>query len=296
LSVTLLDGGRVVESLAFGSDAPSDGSPITADTIFQAASLSKQAILFIALKLVEAKQLDLDRPLVQYQAKPMVAPEARIDQVTARHVLTHTTGWPNWPANDGPFKAVRPIGEWGYSGASYMLLQEALEGITREAPALYTRRLLFDPLGMSRSSFVWLPAYETTATRGFERDGTPGESWRPERANGASSLHTTSREYGRLLESFLSEEVMARYPQVYRQQVAIDERLGWSLGWGTARGVLWQWGHSNGFKTFVAIDPERKRGIVCLANGAGGQRVNREWVNGWLRRNVDAFYFQSVDL
>ncbi len=116
------------------------------------------------------------------------------------------------------------------------------------------------------------------------------------RPNGASSLHTTSREYARLLERFLGDEMMARFPQVYRQQVAIDARLGWALGWGTSRGVLWQWGHSNGFRTFVAIDPERKRGIVCLSNGAGGQRVNREWVNGWLGQNLDAFYFQSVDL
>ena len=211
-------------------------------------------------------------------------------------MLTHTTGWPNWPADDGPFKPERPIGTWGYSGAGFLLLQMALEGIWNESAAEMTRRRLLDPLGMTASSFVWLPEYDATAVRGFEGDGKPAEAWRPEKPNGASSLHTTAREYAKLLEAFLSPALQRKHPDVYRQQVAIDARLGWSLGWGTSGDALWQWGHSNGFRTFAALRPAAGLGIVCLANGAGGQRVNREWVNGWLERNLDAFYFKSVEL
>lgn len=296
LSVTLLDEGRIRETHSFGHDQPTGGKPITESTIFQAASLSKQAMLFIALQSVDAGKLDLDRPLVSYMAKPPLEPETGVGRITPRHVLTHTTGWPNWPPNDGPFRPVRPLGTWGYSGAGYMLLMEALQSIHGQPAADYTRRLLLDPLGMTRSSFVWRPEYASSATRGFNGDGTAANSWQPERPNGASSLHTTSREYARLLEAFLSSDLMRRHPEVYRQQVAIDSRLGWSLGWGTSRGILWQWGHSDGFKTFAALDPESRRGIVCLANGESGQRVNREWVNAWLNRSLDAFFFRWVDL
>ena len=296
LSVTLLEDGRIRETRLFGTDAPSGGKPITEATVFQAASLSKQAMLFITLRSVEAKKLELDRTLVSYMAKSPVEPDSGGDRITARHVLTHTTGWPNWPPNDGPFRPVRALGTWGYSGAGFLLLMQALESIHGESAVEYSRRLLLDPLGMAKSSFVWRPEYATTATRGFQGDGSQAAAWEPDRPNGASSLHTTSGDYARLLEAFLDRDLMNRHPDVFRQQVTIDARLGWSLGWGTSRGVLWQGGHSDGFKTFVALDPVRRRGIVCLANGEGGQRVNREWVNAWLDRDLDAFFFRWVDL
>ena len=303
LSVTLVEGGRIRQTLSFGHDAPATGAvapaarkPITQSTIFQAASLSKQAMLYIALKTVDAGKLDLDKPLVSYMDESPLEPETGVGRITARHVLTHTTGWPNWPPNDGPFRPVRPLGTWGYSGAGFMLLMEALQSIHGEPAAVYTRRLLLDPLGMTRSSFVWRPEYATTATRGMNGDGNPANVWQPDKPNGASSLHTTSREYGRLLEAFLDHGMVDKHPEVYDQQVTINSRLGWSLGWGTSRGVLWQWGHSDGFKTFVALDPERHRAIVCLSNGENGQRINREWVNAWLERDLDAFYFTWVDL
>ncbi|MBX3145242.1 MAG: beta-lactamase family protein [Gemmatimonadales bacterium] len=296
IAIGLVEDGRVRDAIAIGFDAPGAGKAITKSTVFQGASLSKQAMAWIALKSIEAGKLDLDRPLVAYIASPPDAPEAGMDRITARHVLTHTTGWPNWPPNDGPFRSVRPLGTWGYSGAGFLLLQQALEGAWSEPAVSYTRRLLLDPLGMTSSSFVWRAEYDATATRGYQQDGSPAETWQPDRPNGASSLHTTPEDYSRLLAGFLTPSVRTRFPTVYQRQVAIDARLGWSLGWGTDGDVLWQWGHSNGFRTFAALDPRRRRGIVSLSNGAGGQRVNREWVNGWLERDLDAFFFSSVEL
>jgi CubicO group peptidase (beta-lactamase class C family) len=83
---------------------------------------------------------------------------------------------------------------------------------------------------------------------------------------------------------------------VYRRQVEIDARLGWSLSWGTAGTALWQWGHNDGFKAFAALVPTRGRGIVVLTNGAGGQRLNREWVTAWLGRDLPVFFFRHIDL
>ena len=83
---------------------------------------------------------------------------------------------------------------------------------------------------------------------------------------------------------------------MYRRQVEIDARLGWSLGWGTAGNALWQWGHNDGFKAFAALVPERGLGIVVLTNSAGGQRLNREWVNAWLGRDLPVFFFKYLQL
>src|SRR5947209_5385298 len=70
LTVALLEGGKTREVLCFGSTDAEGKLPVTEATIFQAASLSKQALLYAVLKTAEAGRLDLERPLSQYMDKP----------------------------------------------------------------------------------------------------------------------------------------------------------------------------------------------------------------------------------
>jgi CubicO group peptidase (beta-lactamase class C family) len=292
LTVALLEGGKIREVLCFGSTDAEGKLPVTEATVFQAASLSKQALLYAVLKTVEAGKLDLEQPLTQYMDKPTYVDDVDLGRITARHVLTHTTGWPNWPPEGQPIRRARPLGQWGYSGAGFVYLQKVLESIWNEPAVHYTRRLVLDPLGMRESSFVWRDEYTTIATRGFDLDRGILDPWHPTEVNGASSLHATAREYALLLEAYLGRELRQRHPGVYRRQVEIDARLGW----GTAGDAFWQWGHSDGFKTFAALVPTRGRGVVVLTNSAGGQRVNREWVNAWLGTDLPAFYFRYIHL
>jgi CubicO group peptidase (beta-lactamase class C family) len=297
LAVALLEGGKTGQVLCFGSTDREGKVPVTEATVFQAASLSKQALLYAALKTVEAGKLDLERPLAQYLGKPYEVDDADLGRITAHHVLTHTTGWPNWPDAGKPMKRLhRPGEQWGYSGAAFVYLQTVLEAIWNEPAIHYTRRLVLDPLGMTESSFVWRDEYAGRATKGFDVAGMPVNDWRPSEVNGASSLHTTAREYAMLLEAYLGRELCERHPAVYRQQVAINSRLGWSLGWGTASDVLWQWGDNGEFKAFAALVPARKLGIVILTNGERGMRINREWVNAWLGTDLPAFFLKNVQL
>lgn len=296
LAVALLAGGKTCELLCFGSIDPAGTRPITANTIFQAASLSKQALLYAVLQTIEAGKLELDRPLIGYMETPPDYPEANLEQITARHVLTHSTGWPNWPPDNQPLRPVRELGQWSYSGAGFVYLQNALESIWHEPAIGYTRRLVLDPLGMHTSSFVWRDEYEQSAAGGFNHDGTRVEQFRPATANAASSLHTTIREYALLLETYLLPDIQERHPAVYARHTDINTRVGWSLGWGTADTTLWQWGHNPGFKAFAAIVASQGRGIVVLANGAGSQRINREWVNIWLGTNLPAFFLKNIEL
>jgi CubicO group peptidase (beta-lactamase class C family) len=297
LAVALIEGGKTRQALCFGSTDQEGKVPVTEATIFQAASLSKQALLYAALKTVEAGKLDLERPLAQYLDKPYGVDDPDLGLITARHVLAHTTGWPNWPESGKPIKRLhRPGEQWGYSGEGFVYLQKVLEAIWNEPATHYTRRLVLDPLGMTESSFVWRDEYARSATKGFDASGMPVNDWRPAEVNGASSLHTTAREYALLQEAYLSQELQQRHPDVYRQQVAINARLGWSLGWGTAGDALWQWGDNGEFKAFSALVPTRKLGIVILTNGERGMRINREWVNAWLGTDLPAFFLKNVQL
>src|SRR5947209_8844582 len=79
-------------------------------TAMNAASLVKQVIAHVALDVLD----DLDAPVM--------------DSITVRHVLSHTTGLPNWRPEGEPPQPLRPPGEqWGYSGEAFATLQPFLE-------------------------------------------------------------------------------------------------------------------------------------------------------------------------
>ncbi len=293
LTAALLEDGKTREVFCFGTTTPQGSVPVTEKTVFKCASLSKQALLYAALKTIEAGKLDVDQPLAQYLDKPYEADDSDLARITGRHVLTHTTGWRNWPPDGKLITRIAPLGErWTYSGMGFLYLQAALESLWNEPAAEYLQRLVLDPLNMPQSSFLWRDEYKETAVDGFDPNGDIPDDcrWYPTEVNTGGSLHTTAREYAHLLEAFLKPGLRLRHPDVYRRQIAIDERSGWSLGWGTAdHDILWQWGYHVAFSAFAALVPTRGLGIVVLTNGTRGSRVYREWVSAWLEADLPDF-------
>src|SRR5580700_6811502 len=102
--------------------------------VMNGASLVKQVIAHLALALIE----DLDEPV--------------LGDISVRHVLTHTTGLPNWRPEGQPLEPLRPPGRrWGYSGEGFVLLQGHLQRRTGVSIATLARDRVFGPLGMDRS-------------------------------------------------------------------------------------------------------------------------------------------------
>ena len=76
------------------ADAATKGT-ITSDTMFPAASLGKPVEAYVALRLAAAGKFDLDTPLKRYVPDHTPA-DPRGDKLTARHVLSHSSGLRNW--------------------------------------------------------------------------------------------------------------------------------------------------------------------------------------------------------
>ena len=103
VSLAVVKDGRVLWRRAYGvrnasadkADKADKPVPIGDDTIFEAASLSKPVFAYAVLKLVDARVIDLDTPVVRYLPGDYIK-DPRFRLITPRQVLSHTTGFPNW--------------------------------------------------------------------------------------------------------------------------------------------------------------------------------------------------------
>ena len=118
--------GEIFWSGSFGVRNRETNESVDKNTIFEAASLTKTITTAAALKLVERGELDLDKSLAEYLPYPKLAGDERYKKITARHVLTHTTGLPNWGN-----KLIREPGElYAYSGEGFLYLGRTIAKIT----------------------------------------------------------------------------------------------------------------------------------------------------------------------
>ncbi len=130
--------------------------PVSADTLVPAASLGKPVFAYAALRLAEQGRLDLDRPLKSYV--PDHAPaDPRGEKITARHVLSHSSGLRNWRnAADQPLVPDFDPGErFQYSGEGFYYLQRAVEKLAGCGIQPFMEEALFRPFGMASSTYAW---------------------------------------------------------------------------------------------------------------------------------------------
>jgi CubicO group peptidase (beta-lactamase class C family) len=155
LTMATVEDGKVVWTRAVGLTNVETKAPMREDSVFEAASLSKPVFAYVVLKLAEEKLIDLDRPLVQYLRPDYLSNHPDIDLITARHVLCHSTGFPNWRAKpeEKLTPAFKPGSRFSYSGEGYQWLQFVVEGITGAGVDMVMRSRLFGPAKMPVSTF-----------------------------------------------------------------------------------------------------------------------------------------------
>jgi CubicO group peptidase (beta-lactamase class C family) len=123
LSIATIEGGSLQWAGSFGVKDTESQQTVTSRTIFPAASLSKVVFAYAVLKLADQGDLELDDPLSKY-VPGYVENDERVNLITARQVLTHRTGFPNWRPRNRPLAIQFNPGErFSYSGEGFIYLQ-----------------------------------------------------------------------------------------------------------------------------------------------------------------------------
>ncbi|HEU0099941.1 MAG TPA: serine hydrolase domain-containing protein [Allosphingosinicella sp.] len=222
IALAVVEEGRPVFVRAWGHRNAA-GDPLETDTIMYGASLTKAVFAYTVMQLVEEGRLDLDRPLAAYLPRPLpeygnldaygnwgdLAGDERWRRVTARHVLTHSVGWPNfsWDEPDGKLRFhFEPGRRYAYSGEGIILLQFVLEkGLGLDLGAEIQKRV-FNRFGMANSSLVWRPDFARNLADGWKSDGSPEPHDERSRVRAAGSMDTTVGDFARFAAGFMRGE------------------------------------------------------------------------------------------
>lgn len=288
-SVAVVHHGTVSLAAAGHKDMET-GDPVTHDTVFDAASLTKPLVSCAVLQLVDSGVLGLDEPIANY-AQPLVAEDASARKITVRHLLTHTAGLQNLRGKE-PLRMFFAPGSWfSYSSVGFMYLQTAIEAKTGEPLEATVRRLVFDPLDMQASSLAWRESHARNEAAPHEA-GVRLAGHRAKAANASYSLKTTAREYGVFVAAVLRRARLK--DQTWRDWLSPSVKLprgtliqlegppadhesgiGWGLGWGleTEFGSFFQWGKMTGVRAFVMGSTEDDAAFVVLSNSNTGLRL-----------------------
>ena len=123
LSAAIIRDGKLIWNKAFGVKNNVSKEPVDTATVFETASVSKTVFAYAVMKLCEKGTLALDEPLNRYLPKPFLEGDPRLGLITARHVLSHQSGFQDWRTSEVPLKInFNPGTDFMYSGEGYNCL------------------------------------------------------------------------------------------------------------------------------------------------------------------------------
>jgi CubicO group peptidase (beta-lactamase class C family) len=296
LSIAVISDGKIIWNKDFGTRNTSTNEKNKINAIYEAASLSKPLFAYAVMQLVDKGKLDLDKPLISYIDEPYLEKEflnkkiddQRILKITARMVLSHTSGFPNW-RNKNNLKLISIPGEkFGYSGEGFGLLAKVVEKITGKDLNTFMNESVLKSIGMKNSSYIYLDKFDDVLAypHGLMQDVT--EKFKPKVPHAAASLHTTSEDYAKFICSVLNEEGLSKNTlnEIFKTQVIVapeeTKKIAWGLGFGlqlTEDGTaFWHWGDNGNYKAFFIAFKNQKSGVVFFTNSCFGMSIAKDIV------------------
>lgn len=153
LSIAIIQNGRVMYYKATGIKNDKQ-DVIDSTTVFEAASMTKPVFAFAVHKLIEKGKLNLDSPLYKYYPYDDIDYDDRYKLLTARMVLSHTTGFPNWRNGGELTIKSEPGTKYGYSGEGFEYLGLVVKHLLGKKIQDIVEQEVFRPLSINNSFLI----------------------------------------------------------------------------------------------------------------------------------------------
>lgn len=270
IGVAVIRGNKIVLMKSFGVASRLTQEPVSSDTVFEVASLGKPIFAYVSVSLSQSGLFDLDVPLVNYVPDLFSSSDLQLRKVTARMVLSHSSGLPNFGSTLPERLSFAPASAYAYSGIGFEKLQHVLESLTGKTLNQLATSIVFEPFGMTSTSYIWNEELNSRFAKGHNSNGVQAhESRQPEKGHAAWSLYSTTADYARFVASVMRENDPVSIAMI-SPQVMITSEISWGLGWGLQstkpNSSFWHWGSNPGYRGYVVGYPAEKIAVAVLSN------------------------------
>ncbi|WP_298223958.1 class A beta-lactamase-related serine hydrolase [Flavobacterium sp.] len=282
LGLGIIKNGKLKQVKVFGEISKGVSAPY--NTIFNVASLTKPVTAMVALKLASLGKWNIDEPVYKYFTDPDIANDPRNKKITTRIILSHQTGFPNWRWMNENKKLnflFDPGKGYQYSGEGLEYLRKALENKFKKSLQQLANELIFQPLKMNDTRYIWDKNVDTTRLAlGYDREGNAYRTVKNTTPNAADDLLTTIEDYGKFLVSIMNGDGLTKqvFEDMTTNQVATKNGKHFGLGFemyhfADGNTALTHGGADKGAQTIVFIFPKTKQGLLIFTNVDDGYKV-----------------------
>ena len=296
VALAIVNGDGTVRVAGYGEANVEHHVPVKPETIFQSGSVGKQFTAAAVQLLAAEGKLTLDDPLSRWFAPVPAAWE----RITVRHLLTHTSGIPEYTEGEGAASVdfrrdysedelveiakraaldFEPGSRWSYSNTGYLLLGALIRRASGEFYGDYLARRVFGPLGMTTARVISEEDIVPNRAAGYRSvDGAlKNQEWVAPSINTTAdgALYLTALDMvrwdrGLRDASVLSREQLAAAwtPMTLSNGERTSYGFGWSIGEQRGSRLVEHGGSWQGFKSQISRYVDRGLTVIVLANHA----------------------------
>ncbi len=280
IAIGLIKNGNLQQIRAFGNKKPNQ--PISNNSIYKVASLTKPITAFVVLKLIDEGKWNLDEPISKYFIDKDIKNSKYLNKLTTRHLLSHQSGFPNWRYLTDSKKLhfqFEPGTKWQYSGEGFEYLRKAIEKKLKRPFEEIAQQKLFNPLGMKNTHFYWTDKIkEEQYAVEHDENGKPINFEKYTVTNASANLLTTVEDYSKFLMYVLNGAGLSEknYDEFLKVQAHEKKGIDWSLGMQMLTNLpnnetaFMHTGGDYGTKTIAIILKNSKNGLVLFSNSENG--------------------------
>lgn len=283
VGIGIIKDGKLSECKVFGEIRK--GAPAIDNAVFSIASVTKTITTAVILKLIEDGVLGLDEPLYKYWIDPDIADNEWHKKLTARNILSHQSGLPNWRTALESKKLefqFEPGTGYNYSGEGFEYLRKALENKLNKSFEEISDSVLFHPLQMNSTRFRWKAGIDSSVFA--FRHNSEGKEYKFQGGfdvSAAGGILTTIDDYAKFCIYVINKAELSNslYNEMISTQANIKEDIDQGLGWQIVRNLpnneyaLLHEGGEWGISTIAIVMPKSKSGIIVFTNSDVGDKV-----------------------
>lgn len=295
--VAVLEKGKPARIQTSGVSGLAD-VPLDGNTVFEIGSITKAFTGALLADMVMRGEVKLEDPIAKFLPKSVKVPSRNGKQITLLDLATQSSGLPRLPNNMRPADFQNPYADYSVQQlydflTSYQLTRDpgaqyeysnlgvgllghvlSLRG-GKSYEDLLTERILI-PLGMNDTRITLTPSMKSHMAQGFDALGTPVRSWDLPTLAGAGALKSTANDMLKFLAANLDSSstsigrvlASAKLPRHDADRPGNSIGLGWHIVDVYGTRATWHNGGTGGFRTFIAMDDSRHRGVIVLTNSA----------------------------